>query len=73
MNGLIFERLFQCIGGIDDSFLEEAETADIVRTKADRRRRLAKFGAYGAAGLAVLGGAAAAYWKLRSNRMAKSA
>ena len=73
MNYLIFERLFRCIGEIDESFLEEAETADIVRAKADRRKRLAKFGAYGAAGLAVLGGAAAAYWKLRSNRVAKSA
>jgi len=73
MNHPIFERLFQCIGGIDDSFLEEAETADIAQAKADRRRRLAKFGAYGAAGLAVLGGAAAAYWKLRANRLARSA
>jgi len=56
-----------------DSFLEEAETTDLARTKASNRRRAVKYGAYGAAGLAVLGGAAAAFWRIRSNRIAKSA
>jgi len=73
MNRKAIERLLDCIGQMKDSFLEEAETTNVVHTKTSRRRRAAKYGAYGAAGLAVLGGAAAAVWRIRSNRIAKSA
>jgi len=75
MSDLFLERLLECIGEVEDFFLEEAESADIVRAKADRRRRIAKYSAYGAAGLAVsVGiGLAAAYWKSRASRIAKSA
>ena len=73
MNHAILERLLDRIGEMEDSFLEEAETADIAHIKAVRRKRIAKYSAYGAAGAAVLGGAFAAYWRLRSNRMGKSA
>jgi len=73
MNRPILERLFDSIGGIEDFFLEEAETADISCMKAARRKRIAKYSAYGAAGVAVSAGAVAVFWRLRSNRMAKSA
>jgi len=73
MNQSILERLLDCIGEIEDLFLAEAETTDITRVKATKRKRMVKYGAYGAAGLAVSVGAVAAVWKLRSNRIAKSA
>ena len=73
MSDLLLTRLLECIGEVEDYFLEEAETADIVQQKATRRKQLAKYGAYGAAGLAVSLGMFAAFWKLRSNRIAKSA
>ena len=69
----IAERLYHRMGEIEDFFLEEAETFDVVHANADRRRRMVKYGAFGAAGLAVSVGMAAAYWKLRANRIAKSA
>ena len=73
MSDLFLTRLLDCIGDMEDFFLEEAETADIVHQKATRRKRIAKYGAYGAAGLAVSLGMFAAFWKLRANRIAKSA
>jgi len=73
MNRFILEKLLDCIGGIDDHFLAEAETSGYVFTRSTRRERMAKVGAYSAAGLAVSVGVAAACLKLRSNRIAKSA
>ena len=73
MSRFILERFLDSIGEIEDFFLEEAETVDIAYEKASRRKRLVKYGAYGAAGIAVSVGAVAAYWMLRSNRIAKSA
>lgn len=70
MNYSAVEKLLDCIGAIGDSFLEEAETADIIRVKAAKRKRMA----YGAAGIAVsVGLAVVAYWKLRPGKIAKSA
>ena len=73
MKRTMLERLFEGIGQITDSFLEEAETADLIAERSIKRRRAVKYGAYGAAGVAVLGGAFAAYWRIRANRIAKSA
>ena len=75
MNESTVERLFSSIGGIEDVFLEEAETVDIAGAKADRRRQMVKYGAFGAAGLAaVSAGVVVAWWKLfRPNRIANSA
>jgi len=56
---IIIERLLDSIGDIDDSFLLEAETADITRAKVAKRKQIAK---YSAAGVAVsVGIAAVAY------------
>ena len=71
MNHSFLEKLLDCIGAIEDAFLEEAETPYFIYTKP--RSRIVQYGAYGAAGLAILGGAAAAYWKLRASRATKSA
>ena len=73
MKQSILMRLFDCIGGIEDYFLAEAESTSVTYVRTVRRSRNLKYGAYGAAGIAVLGGAAAAVWKLRANRIAKSA
>ncbi|MCL2368506.1 MAG: hypothetical protein FWC72_05870 [Oscillospiraceae bacterium] len=73
MSQPISQKLLEYIGQINDFFVEEAETADIRQAKIARRKRIAKYGAYGAAGLAVSMGAVAAVWKIRSNRIAKSA
>jgi hypothetical protein len=62
MSYSIAEKLLDCIGGIDDFYLAEAETADIAITKAAKRKRLVK---YSFAGLAVSVGLAVAYWKFR--------
>lgn len=67
------ERLFECIGKIEDSFLTEAETVNISKVRSDKRKRIAKYSAYGAAGLVISVGIVAACLKLRSNRLAKSA
>jgi len=67
------ERLLDCIGGIDDLFLAEAETADVAIMKAKRRKQAVKYGVAGVAGLAVSVGLAVAYWKLGAKRLAKVA
>ena len=68
---IIIERLLDSIGDIDDSFLLEAENADITGAKVAKRRRIAK---YSAAGVAVsVGIAAVAYWVFRPAKVAKSA
>ena len=71
MNSAV-EKLWNRIGEIDDFYLEEAETADIAQIKAVKRKRIVKYSAFGAAGLAALGGAAAMYWRFRTNRMVES-
>ena len=70
MNGSAAERLLDGIGEIEDCFIAEAETADIAVAKTVKRRRIA---AYSAAGLVVSVGIAVVYWKLRPNRLVKSA
>ena len=67
---ITLEKLFDCIGEIEDIFLIEAETADLVRAKATKRKRIVK---YSAAGLAVSVGVAMAYFVFRPGRMVKSA
>lgn len=62
------ERLLDCIGEIDDLFLEEAETADIVCIRRTKRKRIVKYSA--AAGLAASFGIAVTYFVLRSRRAA---
>jgi len=61
------EKIMECIGGIDDLFLDEAETADVSVFKTARRKRVVK---YSVAGLAVSVGLALAYWKLRPGKAA---
>lgn len=73
MSRKALERLLDCLGQIEDLFITEAETTNMSRARSDKRKRAAKYGAYGAAGLAVLGGAAAAYWRIRASRAARSA
>ena len=74
MSDLFLERLLTCIGEIDNFFLEEAESADIIRAKSDRHMRIAKYSAYGAAGLAVsVGIGLAAAYLSRRRRGAKIA
>ena len=63
-------RLLEVIGEIDDIFLHEAETADAITVRANRRKRIVK---YSVAGFAVsVGLAAMAYWRFRP-RVAKAA
>jgi len=61
-------RLLDFIGEIDDSFLHEAETADVTTMKSIKRKRIVK---YTVAGFAVsVGLAAMAYWKLKPGKSA---
>ena len=48
------ERLFDCIGEIEDAFLAEAETIDIAAIKAVKRKKMMKYGGYGVAGVAAV-------------------
>jgi len=73
MNRFFLEKLLDCIGAIDDAFLEEAEAPYFIYTKPNKMGRIIQYSAFGAAGLAVLGGAAAVYWKLRASRSRKIA
>ena len=59
-------RLLACIGEINDSFLEEAESADIV-SRIVTRKRLVRYGKFAAA---ASFGIAVTYWLLRSKRAA---
>jgi len=67
---MFIEKLLDCIGDIDDFFLLEAETADVTTAKVARRKRIVK---YSVAGLVVSVGLAMAYWKLGTNKIAKTA
>ena len=58
------ERLLNCIGGIDDFFLAEVETADV---KALRNKRMVR---YGAAAAVVSVGVAMAYLYLKPSKSA---
>ena len=60
------ERLFDCIGEIDDTFLTEVETIDIAVIKAAKRKQLMKYGKYGVAGVAVSVGMVVAYRLLKA-------
>ena len=64
---ITLERLLDCIGGIEELFLEEAETANVANFKRTKRKRIAK---YSAAGLAVSFGVAMAYWMIKSKKAA---
>ena len=67
MNNFILLRFFDRIGEIEDSFLEEALTADIAGERAARRKRIGQ----GTAGVALVTGVAVfAYWKLRRKKIA---
>jgi len=46
------ERLFECIGEIDDLFLIEAEEFDIAAARSNRLKKVVKYSKYSAAGLA---------------------
>ena len=62
-------RLLACIGEIDDSFLEEAESMDIASVIAAHSR----FVRYGKLAAAASFGIAVTYWLLRSRRSAAGA
>jgi len=64
------ERLFDRIGEINDSFLEEVYLVDIVRTKATKRKRIV---GGTTAGVAVVTGAVVVYWRWRKSRLARIA
>ena len=57
------ERLLDCIGNIEELFLEEAEITDLVCIRRTKRKRIVKYSA--AAGLAVSVGVAMAYLMVR--------
>jgi len=59
-------RLFECIGEIDDLFLEEAYYADIASDIA-AKKRMAKYGTIAAAASV---GIALTVWLIRSKRTA---
>ena len=61
-------RLLACIGEIDDSFLEEAESADIASGIAAHSR----FVRYGKLAAAASFGIAVTYWLLRSRKLTAS-
>ena len=65
------ERLLDCIGEIDDLFLEEAETADIASIRRTKRKRIVKYSA--AAGLAASLGIAVTYFALKARKAAIAA
>jgi len=66
----VVEKLLDCIGEIDDFFLAEAETADVLMIKTAKRKRIVK---YSIAGLAVSVGLAVAYWKFKPGKVARAA
>ena len=64
---ITIENFLDSIGNIDDMFLEEAETAGVIKLNRKSRKHIAK---YGAAGLAVSFGVAVAYWVYKSKKAA---
>ena len=65
------KRLFVNIGEIDDSFLEEAKSADIVADTASARKRYVRYGTLAAA--ASFGVVITTFLVLRSRRAAANA
>jgi len=66
--------LLECIGEIDNLFLKEAQIFNVKKNNAIKRKRMIKYGVWGAAGLAAsVSIAALTYWSIRSRRMTKSA
>ncbi|MCL2574023.1 MAG: hypothetical protein FWE34_05660 [Defluviitaleaceae bacterium] len=63
------KKLWLCIGDIDDAFLEEVETADIVAEKVVARKKIIKYSTLAAASVGV---ATTIYFLLRSRRTAAS-
>jgi len=61
--------IFECISGIDDAFIHEAEIADAATLRAVRRKKIVKYGAAGA-GLAVAVGIAVAYFRRGGSKAA---
>ena len=59
------KRLVNCIGEINDSFLEEAESADIAYNEATRKR-FVRYSALAAFGFAMT------YWLFYSKRTAST-
>ena len=62
------KKLFICMGNIDETILDEAETADIPSETAARKRKHAV--RYGALAAAASVGVAVTYWLIRSRRLA---
>jgi len=63
------ERLFDRIGEINDSFLEEVYLVDVAGARATRRKRVAR----GTAGVVVVTGVAVVLWRWRKSRLERSA
>jgi len=63
------ERLFDRIGEINDSFLEEVYLVDVAGARATRRKRVAG----GTAGVVVVTGVVVALWRWRKSRLGRSA
>jgi len=61
--------IFECISGIDDAFVHEAEVANAATLRATRRKKMVKYGAAGA-GLAVAVGIAVAYFRRSGSKAA---
>jgi len=62
-------RLLSCIGGIQDSFIEEAESA-VTAPESTTRKRLVRYGTIAAAASV---GIAVTYFLIRSKRAASKA
>ena len=73
MNYSAEEKLHDCIGNIDDSILDEAETSDLAIIKNAKRNRIAKYSAVSAASAVVPIGLVIAFMKIKSKRLAVSA
>jgi len=64
------KRLFVCIGEIDETMLDEAETADIATDTATTRKRYVRYGTLAAA---ATFGVTVTYLLLRQRRIAAGA
>jgi len=63
------KRLLFCLGGIDDFFLEEAESLGIIPA-ASTRKRIVKYSALAAAASVSI---AVTYWMIRSKKSSADA
>jgi hypothetical protein len=69
MRRLAIERLFDRIGEINNSFLEEVYLIDVALAKARKRKKIAG----GTTGVVVVTGVIVAYWRWKRSRIARSA